>query len=75
MLKQLQEAEALDAQYQTELKQYSDNDPNLIEAQSKDICFTRMSWQADLLTCEICADEIWLVAEALLTYASFPIFI
>lgn len=43
MLKQLQEAEALDAQYQTELKQYSDNDPNLIEAQSKDICFRRMS--------------------------------
>ncbi|KAF9547386.1 Meiotic nuclear division protein 1 [Mortierella hygrophila] len=35
MLKQLQEAEALDAQYQKELKQYSDNDPGLIEAQKR----------------------------------------
>ncbi|KAK3830010.1 MAG: meiotic nuclear divisions 1 [Linnemannia gamsii] len=35
MLKQLREAEELDAQYQKELKQYSDNDPTLIEAQKK----------------------------------------
>ncbi|KAF9922707.1 Meiotic nuclear division protein 1 [Linnemannia zychae] len=35
MLGQLREAEELDTQYQKELKQYSDNDPNLIEAQKR----------------------------------------
>ncbi|KAF9090566.1 Meiotic nuclear division protein 1 [Mortierella sp. GBA35] len=35
MLKQLREAEELDAQCQKELKQYSDNDPTLIDAQKK----------------------------------------
>ncbi|KAF9123806.1 Meiotic nuclear division protein 1 [Mortierella sp. 14UC] len=35
MLEQLREAEKLDVQYQKELKQYSDNDPTLIEAQKK----------------------------------------
>ncbi|KAG0378153.1 hypothetical protein BGX24_004619 [Mortierella sp. AD032] len=39
MLKQLQEAEELDAQYQKELKQYSDNDPTLIEAQKNIFVF------------------------------------
>ena len=32
---QLMEAEALDADLQKELKQYSDSDPTLLEAQSK----------------------------------------